>query len=537
MTEFFKDPRTILDVVENACKQYSNYPAFTCMGKTLSYAELDKYSQDFAAFLQNSTSLQPGDRVAVQMPNILQYPIVMFGVIRAGMILVNTNPLYTPRELKHQLCDSGAKALVVLTNLAASAAEIINDTQVTQVILTELGDMQGCVKRFIINHVVKLKKPSAPVSFAHSVSFRDALAHGSTQRLLSTPCDQADVAVLQYTGGTTGIAKGAMLSHKNLVCNMVQVCNQLDGYLRQEQECFIAPLPLYHIYAFTVHCMALMSTGNHNLLIPDPRDLNTLVATMRKYKVTGFVGLNTLFNSLCQHQGFTKLDFSGLRLTASGGMALTSETAALWQKITGCEVNEGYGMTETSPVISSNLPGRIQIGTVGPAVIYTEVKVIDAQGNSLPAGDTGVLLVKGPQVMKGYWQNPEATAEIIDEEGWLNTGDIAIIQKDGYIRIVDRLKDIIIVSGFNVYPNEIEDVMSNCPGVRESAAVGVKDEHSGEIVKLFVVRSDKKITKEDVMAHCRKSLTGYKLPKHIEFRDELPKSNVGKILRRELKTQ
>lgn len=537
MTATFEDSRSVLDVIAQACNTYKDLPAFTCMGRTLSYTELDKYSRAFAAFLQNCDHLQPGDRIAVQMPNILQYPIVMFGVMRAGMILVNTNPLYTARELKHQLCDSGAKMLIVLANLAASAAEIVGETPVEQVVVTELGDMHGPLKRLLINQVVKLKKMVPAVSFQHQVSFRSALSRGEALQWSPVKREPQDVAVLQYTGGTTGVAKGAMLTHRNLVCNMEQVRNQLDGYLRIAQECYMAPLPLYHIYAFTLHCMALVATGNHNILIPNPRDLDSLTAAMKAQKITGFVGLNTLFSSLCAHQGFKRLDFSHLQLTASGGMALTSEAAALWKRITGCEVSEGYGLTETSPVVSCNIPGKIQQGTVGPPVIYTEVKVTDQDAKTLPVGERGLLWVRGPQVMKGYWQKPEATAEVLDAEGWFNTGDVAIIQADGYIRIVDRIKDVIIVSGFNVYPNEIEEVLSQCPGVKESAVVGVKDVHSGEVVKAFVVRSDKNVTVDDIMDYCRHNLTGYKLPKKIEFRDELPKSNVGKILRRELKEE
>ncbi|BFM16019.1 long-chain-fatty-acid--CoA ligase FadD1 [Maricurvus nonylphenolicus] len=530
------DPRTVLDVAEENFVKFSNNPAFTCMGQTMTYGELDVLSKQFAAYLQNHTNLQPGDRVAVQMPNILQYPVAMFGIARAGMILVNTNPLYTARELKHQLNDSGAKAIVVLANIADTASKVVPETSVEQVIVTEIGDMHGFAKRLLINNVVKLKKMVPEFSFKNQVAFRDVLAKGKTG-FKKVSCDREDVAVLQYTGGTTGVAKGAMLTHRNLVSNMLQLEEQLEGNFLEGQETYVAPLPLYHIYAFTVHCMAMMASGNHSILIPNPRDLDSFVKAMKGQRITGFVGLNTLFNGLAQHQGFRDLDFSTLKSTASGGMALTSEVGAKWREMTGVQVSEGFGMTETSPVVSAAPPGKIQDGTVGYPVPGTEVRVTDSEGNVLPAGEPGELWVRGPQVMKGYWERPEATAETIDSEGWLDTGDMAVIQEDGYIRIVDRKKDMIIVSGFNVYPNEIEDVVGQCPGVLEAAAIGVADAKTGEAVKVFAVKEDASITDKDVIAFCRENLTGYKVPKQIEFREELPKSNVGKILRRELKDE
>jgi long-chain acyl-CoA synthetase len=530
------DPRTVLDVAEENFVKYSNNPAFTCMGQTMTYGELDVLSKQFAAYLQNHTTLQPGDRVAVQMPNILQYPVATFGIMRAGMILVNTNPLYTARELKHQLNDSGAKAIVVLANVADTASKVVEETDVEQVIVTEIGDMHGFAKRLLMNNVVKLKKMVPEFSFKNQVAFRDVLAKGKTGFTKVTR-DREDIAVLQYTGGTTGVAKGAMLTHRNLVSNMLQLEEHLEGNFLEAQETYVAPLPLYHIYAFTVHCMALMATGNHSILIPNPRDLDSFVKAMKGQRITGFVGLNTLFNGLAQHQGFRDLDFSSLKSTASGGMALTSEVGTKWREMTGVQVSEGFGMTETSPVVSAAAPGKIQDGTVGYPVPGTEVRVTDSEGNLLPAGEPGELWVRGPQVMKGYWQRPEATAETIDSEGWLDTGDMAVIQEDGYIRIVDRKKDMIIVSGFNVYPNEIEDVVGQCPGILEAAAIGVADAKTGEAVKVFAVKEDAAVTDKDVIAFCRENLTGYKVPKQIEFREELPKSNVGKILRRELKDE
>jgi long-chain acyl-CoA synthetase len=530
------DPRSILDVAEENFAKFNDKPAFTCMGQTLTYGQLDQLSQQFASYLQNQTNLQEGDRVAVQMPNILQYPVAMFGILRAGMILVNTNPLYTARELKHQLNDSGAKALVVLANVADVASKVIPETAVEQVIVSEIGDMHGFAKRVLMNNVVKLKKMVPEYSFKNQVAFRDVLAKGKSG-YKPVKRDREEVAVLQYTGGTTGVAKGAMLTHRNIVSNMNQLEVQLEGTFLEAQECYVAPLPLYHIYAFTVHCMAMMASGNHNILIPNPRDLDSFVKAMKGRKITGFVGLNTLFNGLCQHEGFKGLDFSNLKTTASGGMALTSEVGALWRKTTGCQVSEGFGMTETSPVVSSAAPGKIQDGTVGYPVPGTELRVTDSERNVLPAGEPGELWVRGPQVMKGYWQRPEATAETIDSEGWLDTGDMAVIQEDGYLKIVDRKKDMIIVSGFNVYPNEIEDVVGQHPGILEAAAIGVADAKTGEAVKVFAVKSDASVTDKDVVAFCRENLTGYKVPRIIEFRDELPKSNVGKILRRELKDE
>ncbi|GAB3106369.1 AMP-binding protein [Aestuariicella hydrocarbonica] len=529
---------TIPDVFLAAFKEYKDKPAFTCLGKTLSYAEIDRYSEQFASYLQNHTSLKPGDRVAVQLANILQYPVAMFGIMRAGMILVNTNPMYTEREVEHQLNDSGAKLLVVMSNVASPAAAIIRNTSVEQVIVTDAADLHGFPMGPIINFVAKHVKKLVPeFSFPNQISFKDALKKGASSPLATVSVDPSDVAVLQYTGGTTGVAKGAMLMHSNIVSNMKQLDERLGSMNQPGAETFVAPLPLYHIYAFTIHCMMLVSTGNHSILIPNPRDMDGFVNALKGQKITGFVGLNTLFNGLCHNEGFKKLDFSQLKLTASGGMALTSDVGDLWKKTTGCQVSEGYGMTETSPVISSNPPDDIRQGTVGTPVINTDIKIVDDDGNEVAQGESGELLVRGPQVMKGYWQRPEATAEILSEDGWLKTGDMAVISKDRYIKIVDRKKDMIIVSGFNVYPNEIEDEVCKHPGVLEAAAIGVPDAKSGEAVKLFIVKDDPALTREDVIAFCRTQLTGYKIPRHIEFRDDLPKSNVGKILRRELKEE
>lgn len=502
----------------------------------MSFGEVDVLSARFAAYLQTQTSLQPGDRIAIQLPNILQYPVALYGAMRAGLIVVNANPLYTPREIHHQLKDSGARALVILANVADSAAQIIHDTEVDTVIVTELADLHPPLQKFLINSYVKhIKRMVPPYSFANPLSFGDVLQI-SEDRFVPFSAQSQDIAVLQYTGGTTGVAKGAMLTHANLVANKDQVIERLSELLQPGREnTHVAPLPLYHIYAFTIHCAATFSIGNHSLLIPNPRDIPAFVKALKSETVHGFVGINTLFNALCRDGGFRSLDFSHLISTSSGGMALTQDTARLWREVTGNTPNEGYGLTETSPVVSSSPPFAIQSGTVGIPVMNTEVKVVNDDGESLPNGQVGELHVKGPQVMKGYWQRPEATQQILGADGWLSTGDMAMIQEDGYIRIVDRKKDMVLVSGFNVYPNEVEDVVTEHPGVLEAGVVGVEDAKSGEVVKLFVVRSDKSLTADEIRQYCRENMAGYKVPKYIEFMDSLPKSAVGKILRRELK--
>jgi long-chain acyl-CoA synthetase len=530
--------RSILDVFKNACAKFSERPAFTCLGQTLNVSDIDAQSGKFASYLQNHTDLKPGDRIAVQLPNVLQYPVVVFGALRAGLVVVNTNPLYTQRELKHQLNDSGAKALVVLANIADTASQVVPETGVERVIVTEIADLHSPIKRVLINSVAKYIKKMVPeFHFANQVNFRDAMNAGAKQPHADVQRTPDDIAVLQYTGGTTGVAKGAMLTNRNLVANMEQVREALGDAMKEGQEYYVAPLPLYHIYAFTIHCMCLFSTGNHSLLIPNPRDIPAFVKTLKGLRFTGFAGLNTLFNGLMRNPEFAELDFSKLHTTASGGMALTRDTANRWEKMTGCRITEGYGMTETSPVVSFNPASAVQLGTVGLPVPATEVKVIDENGNDLPNNSPGELCVRGPQVMKGYWQRPEATAEMLDAEGWLKTGDMAVIQDDGYIKIVDRKKDMIIVSGFNVYPNEIEDVVSAHDKVTEAAAIGIPDEKTGELVKLFIVKADPSLTQEEVIAYCREQLTAYKVPKQVEFREELPKTNVGKILRRELRDE
>ncbi|WP_371233917.1 long-chain-fatty-acid--CoA ligase FadD1 [Pseudomonas sp. QE6] len=529
----------ILAVLKESCQRFANKPAFSNLGKTLTYGEMYKLSGDFAAYLQQHTDLKPGDRIAVQLPNVLQYPVVVFGAMRAGLIVVNTNPLYTAREMEHQFNDSGAKALVCLANMAHLAEEVLPKTGIRNVIVTEVGDMLPPLKRFIVNFAVKhIKKMVPAYNLPQAQKLTDVLAKGRGKAVAEVSPKSDDVAVLQYTGGTTGVAKGAMLTHRNLVANMLQCKALMGANLNEGCEILIAPLPLYHIYAFTFHCMAMMLTGNHNILVTNPRDLSSMVKELSQWKFTGFVGLNTLFVGLCNNEGFRKLDFSALKLTLSGGMALQQASAERWKDVTGCAICEGYGMTETSPVVSVNPFQNIQIGTIGIPVPSTLCKVISDDGQDLPLGERGELCVKGPQVMKGYWQRPEATDEILDKDGWLRTGDIAIIQDDGYMRIVDRKKDMILVSGFNVYPNELEDVLATLPGVLQCAAIGIPDEKSGESIKVFVVsKPGVTLTKEQVMQHMHDNLTGYKRPKSVEFRDSLPTTNVGKILRRELRDQ
>ncbi|WP_256835003.1 long-chain-fatty-acid--CoA ligase FadD1 [Pseudomonas sediminis] len=529
----------ILAVLKESCQRFADKPAFSNLGKTLTYGEMYKLSGDFAAYLQKHTDLKPGDRIAVQLPNVLQYPIVVFGAMRAGLVVVNTNPLYTAREMEHQFNDSGAKALICLANMAHLAEQVVPKTGVKTVIVTEVGDMLPTFKRLLVNFVIKHVKKMVPAyNLPQAVKLNDALAKGRGQGFSEANPSNDDIAVLQYTGGTTGVAKGAMLTHRNLVANMLQVKELMGANLNEGCEVLIAPLPLYHIYAFTFHCMAMMLIGGHNILLTNPRDLPSVIKDLAKYRFTGFVGLNTLFVALCNNEDFRKLDFSSLKLTVSGGMALQLATAERWKEVTGCAICEGFGMTETSPVATVNPFSAIQLGTIGIPVPSTLCKIINDEGQELAIGEIGELCVKGPQVMKGYWQRQEATDEILDADGWLKTGDIGLIQEDGYLRIVDRKKDMILVSGFNVYPNELEDVLATLPGVLQCAAIGVPDEKSGEAIKVFVVvKPGESVTKEQVMEHMRANLTGYKVPKAVEFRDVLPTTNVGKILRRELRDE
>jgi long-chain acyl-CoA synthetase len=535
-TFFAGSDRLVSDVIEQAMAKYPENVAFSCMGSHLSFNELDRLSADMASFFQHQLMLRPGDRIALQIPNILQYPIALYGALRAGLVVVSTNPLYTARELRHQLQDSGAKALVVLSNIADVAAKVIADTQVEHVIVTQVGDCLPPIKRVVVNATLKYIKKMVPTfSFCRAVSFRKALRQGRAQPFRPVRCQREDVAILQYTGGTTGVAKGVMLTHANLVSNMEQAYAHLNNDLVDGKEIYVCPLPLYHIYAFTLHCMVLFGMGGRNILIPNPRDIGSFAHAIKGEQVTGFVGINTLFNALCRDPNFRQLDFSSLRVTASGGMALNIDAAQAWESVTGVMPTEGFGMTETSPVIAASTTAESKLGTVGKPLPSTEIKVIDADGNTLKQGETGELCVRGPQVMKGYWNRPEATAEVLDCEGWLKTGDMVVVDNEGFLEIVDRKKEMIIVSGFNVYPTEVEAVACQHPDINEAAMIGVEDSNSGEAVKLFIVRRVDSLTKAQIKDYCREQLTAYKVPKHIEFRQALPKSAVGKILRRELK--
>ena len=535
---------SVVDVFERSCKKFADRPAFSNLGVTLTYAELDRHSAAFAGYLQQHTNLVPGDRIAVQMPNILQYPIAVFGALRAGLVVVNTNPLYTSREMRHQFKSAGIRALVYLNMFGKRVQEVLEDTEIEYLIEAKMGDLMPTVKGWVTNLVVdKVKKLVPSYRLPQAIPFKQVLQQGAGHPLRSLQVRLDDIAVLQYTGGTTGFPKGAMLTHGNLVANMQQIRGCLsqhaeDGLplLKEGQEVMVAPLPLYHIYAFTANCMCMMVTGNHNILITNPRDIAGFIKELKNWRFTAFLGLNTLFVALMDHPEFKTLDFSSLKLTNSGGTALVKATAERWEKLTGCRIVEGYGLTETSPVASANpYGGFARLGTVGMPVPGTLMKVISDDGAELGLGERGELCVKGPQVMKGYWKNPEATAEVLDAEGWFKTGDIAVIDPDGYVRIVDRKKDLIIVSGFNVYPNEIEDIVMAHPKVANCAVIGVPDERTGEAVKLFVVPRAGGVSVEELKAYCKDNFTGYKVPKQIVVRDSLPMTPVGKILRRELR--
>ncbi len=536
--------KSVVEVFERSCRKFADRPAFSNMGVTLTYAELDRHSAAFAAWLQQNTELKPGDRIAVQMPNILQYPIAVFGAMRAGLVVVNTNPLYTAREMRHQFKDSGARALVYLNLFGKLIQEVLPDTELQYLIEVRMGDMQSAAKGWLVNTIVdKVKKMVPEYNLPQATLFKNALRAGRGQPVQNVPLTLENVAVLQYTGGTTGLAKGAMLSHGNLVANMQQVyaCMSQHGndgspVFQEGKEIMIAPLPLYHIYAFTANCMCMMVSGNHNILITNPRDIGGFIKELGKWRFSAMIGLNTLFVALMNHPDFKSLDFSSLKSTNSGGTALVKATAERWEQITGCRIVEGYGLTETSPVASTNPYGdKSRLGTVGIPVPGTAMKVIDDEGNELPLGERGELCIKGPQVMLGYWNRPEATAEAMDTDGWFKTGDIAVIDVDGFVSIVDRKKDLIIVSGFNVYPNEIEDVIMAHPGVANCAVIGVPDERSGEAVKLFVVPREGGVTVEELKLYCKENFTAYKIPKQIVLRESLPMTPVGKILRRELR--
>jgi len=531
--------RSVAAVFETSVAKFGDRPAYCNFGKTLTYREAGELARHFAAYLLGELQLKKGDRVALMMPNCLQYPIATFGVLLAGMTVVNVNPLYTPRELRHQLVDSGASAIVVIDNFAKTVQDVLADTQLKQVVTTGLGDMLGFPKGPLVNFVLKYVKKLVPdYDIPNAVRFRDTLTLGRLHTLPQLDIEPDDIAFLQYTGGTTGVAKGAMLTHRNLVANMLQAGAWIaaTGKLEEGKEVIITALPLYHIFALTANGLVFMKLGGLNHLISNPRDMPGFVKELQKTRFTAFTGVNTLFNGLLNTPGFDKVDFSTLKFTLGGGMAVQRAVAERWKQVTGLTLVEAYGLTETSPAACIN-PLTLQEynGAIGLPIPSTDACVKDDQGQIMAPGDVGELCIKGPQVMKGYWRRPEETAGAIDADGWLHTGDMARMDPQGFFYIVDRKKDMILVSGFNVYPNEVEDVIAMMPGVLEVAAVGVPDEKSGEVVKVVIVKKDPNLTAEDVKAHARANLTGYKHPRIVEFRKELPKTNVGKILRRELR--
>jgi len=527
---------SLVALLEASFARFAEQPAFTNLGTTLKFREVERLSRAFAAYLQ-TLGLERGDRVAIMVPNTLQSPIALFGILRAGMVAVNVNPMYTITELGHQLADSGARVVVVLENFAHVVAAALPQTNVQTVIVTRLGDHCSPLKRAVVNFVVKhVKKLVRPWQIAGSVEYRDALTRGATRAYTAPRLVGSDLAFLQYTGGTTGRAKGAMLTQRNMVANTLQAAAWARPYYAPDAGVVVTPLPLYHVYSLTANLFCFVELGGHNLLITDPRDFKGFIALLRKSKFAFMTGVNTLFNALLHTPGFAELDFSALRVVMGGGMAVQRDVAARWQAVTGVIIAQGYGLTEASPIVSG-IPLHLKefTGSVGLPFPSTEVAVFDDSDRELPQGEVGEICVRGPQVMAGYWGQAEETAKVMLGDGWLRTGDIGRLDAAGFLFIEDRKKDVIVVSGFKVYPNEIEDVATLQPGVREAAAIGVPDAQSGEAVKLFIVRSDEKLTTADVIAHARRSLTGYKVPRHVEFVASLPKSNVGKVLRRALK--
>lgn len=529
---------SVVGVFDEAIAKFKDRVAFSNMGATMTYGELDSMSSDFASFLVNTAGIQPGDRIALQMPNLLQYPVALFGALKAGAVVVNTNPLYTEREMRHQFKDSGAKAIVILANFAAHLETIIADTDIKTVVVTELGDLLGWPKSSIINFAVKKIKRMVPAfNLPGSYGFFEAVNLGAAKKFSPVSLKLEDLAFLQYTGGTTGVAKGAMLTHRNIVANMLQVSEWMKIGLKEGEEICVTALPLYHIFSLTVNCMSFMRFGGTNLLVTNPKDIPAFIKMLKKERFTVVTGVNTLFNALMNHPEFSSIDFANLKLSVAGGMALQTAVAKRWLDKTGTSIYEGYGLTETSPVACCNpiVKGMDKVGTIGVPLPSTEIKVIDENGNDVGLNTEGELCIRGPQVMKGYWKRDDETALVMLPDGWIKTGDMAVIGNDGFSQIVDRKKDMILVSGFNVYPNEVEEVLARNEKILEVAAIGIPSEHSGEAVKVFIVRKDMSLTKEEVIEFCKKDLVNYKVPKEVEFRSELPKTNVGKILRRALR--
>ena len=527
---------SIVDVLEHSCSKYKDRMAYHNMGAELSYSELDYLTRNFAASLQDM-GLQPGDRIALMMPNILQYPVALFGALRAGLVIVNTNPMYTARELRHQLVDAGAKAIVVVENFASVLESVLDEVPLEHIITTSVGELLDFPKSLLVNFVLRYVKKTVPAwKLPGSERFQDVLDRGKKLPLKPVNIAFEDIAFLQYTGGTTGVAKGAMLTHRNIVANLLQARAWLAQLDSESHETIITALPLYHIFALTANCLTFLYLGGSNVLVTDPRNMPGFVKELARHPFTAITGVNTLFNALLHTEGFADLDFSSVKMALGGGMAVQKAVAEQWKKVTGVTLVEAYGLTETSPAACIN-PVNLEAynGYIGLPISSTDGAIMADDGQLLPVGEIGELCIRGPQVRKGYWQRPEATSEVLDADGWLHTGDIALMTEDGYFKIVDRKKDMILVSGFNVYPNEIEDVLALHPKVLEVAAIGVPDEKSGEVVSLFVVKKDPSLTKEEVIEFCKDNLTGYKRPRYVEFMDELPKSNVGKILRRELR--
>ncbi len=533
---------TLTQMLDEALKKFAKMPAFSCMGKTLSFEQVDKMSRHFGAYL-HSRGLEPGDRIALMMPNLLQYPIALFGALRAGLIVVNTNRLYTPREMLHQFNDSGAKAIVIAENFAANLQKILPDTSKKTIILTSIGELLGFPKGNIVNFVVrKIKKMVPKFDIPNTVLFKDAVAQGRKFTIKPFKNSADDTVFFQYTGGTTGVAKGAMLTNRNMVANMLQMKAWMAPYLKEAQgetqEVALCALPLYHIFALTVNCFGILAIGGMNVLVTNARDIPSVLKAIKSFPTSVISGVNTLFNAMMNHPDFGTIDFSKLRVTVAGGMALQRPVAERWQQLTGCYLAEGYGMTECSPVATANpFDAKLgKLGMIGLPIPSTDVRIVDEHGVVQGPGGIGEIQIFGPQVMKGYYNRPDATAETI-VNGWLCTGDIGMMHEDGFFQIVDRKKDMILVSGFNVYPNEIEEVVAGHPKVLEVAAVGIPDDKSGEVVKLFVVKKDNSLTEKELIEYCRSNMTGYKVPKQVEFRKELPKTNVGKILRRALREE
>jgi len=531
------DYASVREVFTESVGRFADRPAYTCMGKTITFRELDHLSAAFGAYLQ-ANGCEKGTRVALMMPNILQYPVSLFGTLRAGCTVVNVNPLYTARELEHQLADSGADVIVVVENFARTVQEVLARTKVRTVIVTSIGELLG-FKGIVVDLVLRRVKKMIPAwKLPGSVRFSDALAAGRAGKLERVPIGHDDIAFLQYTGGTTGVAKGAVLLHRNIIANLLQARAWLWPFLGDSREVIITPLPLYHIFSLTANCLTFMTLGGENILIPNPRDIPGFIAEMGKYKFTAFTGVNTLFNALVNNPEFAKLDFTSLKMTLGGGMAVQEAVAVRWKEVTGCPLIEAYGLTETSPAATINpLDLPAYNGSIGLPISSTEIVLRDDAGKDVPLGQPGEICIRGPQVMAGYYNRPDETAKVMTSDGFFMSGDVGVMDERGFVRIVDRKKDMILVSGFNVYPNEIEGVVAMNPGVLECAAVGVPDAKSGEAVKLFVVKKDESLTADDILKHCRVHLTGYKMPREVEFRKELPKSNVGKILRRELRDE